>query len=307
MDIDYDLLVQFEKQLVPHDLSRSGIAAEVLGYGEISSIFSIAGRKDIIYKRLPIFSSVDQAEGYKQRYFEYCDLLKQAGLSIPEDDAAIVEIPGRPVVIYFVQRRFAEEQVCHKLIHKLARPEIEAMLVAIMGSIEKTWQFNHAQQPAFEIAVDAQLSNWVWVTEAGGQKLYLLDTTTPMYRVQGVEQLDVELFLESIPFFIRWLVRRLDLDDVVNRYYDPVSNLTDLVANLYKEQRPDLIPFFIETINGRMPEGVGSLSRKEIDDYYKEDKMIWTLLSILRRTDRFITTKILRRRYEFILPGKVNR
>jgi hypothetical protein len=49
------------------------------------------------------------------------------------------------------------------------------------------------------------------------------------------------------------------------------------------------------------------LTQKEIDKYYKEDKMLWTLFSILRKADRFIRVNILRKRYEFILPGAVKR
>ncbi len=307
MNIDIDLLHRFEKQLLPQDLSRSVIPAKILGYGEISSIFIIDNREDIVFKRMPIFSTVDQADEYKRRYFQYCNLLREAGLSVPEDDAVIVEIPGRPVVIYFAQRRFPDHLLCHRLIHTMTEPEIEEMLISILQAIRKTWQFNNDRKPEFEIAVDAQLSNWVRTDENGGKGLYLLDTTTPMFRIQGVEQLDVELFLQSIPPFIRWLVRRLDLDDVVNRYYNPTSNLTDVAANLHKEQRPDLIPLFIKNINDFIPEGAKAVVRKAVDDYYREDKMIWAALSILRRTDRFITTRLLRKRYEFILPGKVKR
>jgi len=307
MDIDSDLLHRFEEELIPQDLSRSSIPAAILGYGEISSIFSINKREDIVYKRMPVFQSVEEAEAYKNCYFEYCRLLRESGISVPEDDAVIIEVPDRPVVIYFVQQRFAADCLCHRLIHNLDLPEIELMLTAILQALEKTWRFNQDRAPGLEIAVDGQLSNWAWVEEKGQKVLYLLDTTTPFYRVQQVEQLDLELFLKSIPLFIRWLVRRLDLDDVVNRYYNATRNLTDIVANLYKEQRPDLIPQFITFINDFLPESVEKLDRKTIDDYYKEDRMTWTALSFLRRTDQFFTTKILRKRYEFILPGKVKR
>ena len=80
--------------------------------------------------------------------------------------------------------------------------------------------------------------------------------------------------------------------------------LTDLIANLYKEQRPDLIPCFLNLMNPYLED---QLTQKEIDQYYKEDKMIWTLFSALRKIDRFISVNLLRKRYEFILPGAVKR
>jgi len=44
-----------------------------------------------------------------------------------------------------------------------------------------------------------------------------------------------------------------------------------------------------------------------VEKYYREDKFIWTLFLALRRMDRWLTTTIFRKRYEFILPGKIKR
>lgn len=310
MDIDIELLNRFEKQLIPHDLSRSSVPAEIIGFGEISAIFQIGHEDKIIYKRIPIFPDFKTAESYKQMYFEYCALLRQAGINLPEDDVVIVEVPGHPVVIYFAQQRFEDHFFCHNLINTLDKGDKIKMLEQIMSALTLIWDFNKEQMldieaaPQFEIAIDCQLSNWVWMEENGKRKLFLVDTSTPFVRKNGIEQLEVELFLQSVPVYIRWLVRRLDLDDVIGRYYDHKKVVIDLVANLYKEQRPDLIPWFLEIVNKYLDK---ALSQKEIDKYYKEDKMIWTLFSSLRKTERFITVHLLRKRYEFILPGSIKR
>jgi hypothetical protein len=240
MDIDIELLNRFEHELIPHDLSRSSIPAEIIGFGEISAIFQIGGEENIIYKRIPIFPDFKTAESYKQMYFEYCSLLRQAGINLPEDDAVIVQVPGHPVVIYFAQQRFEAQFFCHNLINTFSETDRIDMLAQIMSALTGIWNFN-TQQPDFEIAVDCQLSNWVWMEENGKRKLFLVDTSTPFVRKNGIEQLEVELLLQSVPVYIRWLVRRLDLDDVIGRYYDHKKVVIDLVANLYKEQRPDLI------------------------------------------------------------------
>ncbi len=304
MDIDIELLNRFEHELIPHDLSRASIPAEIIGFGEISAIFQIGGEENIIYKRIPIFPDVKTAESYKQMYFEYCALLRQAGINLPEDDAFIVQVPGHPVVIYFAQQRFEDQFFCHNLIKTLSEADRIDMLAQIMSALTHIWNFNTQQMPQFEIAMDCQLSNWVWMEENGKRKLFLVDTSTPFVRKNGIEQLEVELLLQSVPVYIRWLVRRLDLDDVIGRYYDHKKVVIDLVANLYKEQRPDLIPWFLEIVNKYLEQAI---SQKEIDTYYKEDKMIWTLFSALRKTERFITVHLLRKRYEFILPGAIKR
>jgi hypothetical protein len=53
--------------------------------------------------------------------------------------------------------------------------------------------------------------------------------------------------------------------------------------------------------------GIEPIEKIEIDKYYKEDKFIWSLYMAVRKLDRFIKTKILRKRYEFILPGDIKR
>jgi hypothetical protein len=304
MDIDTQLLNRFEQELIPHDLSRFSIPAQIIGFGEISAIFQIGAEEKIIYKRIPIFPDLKTAKSYRQMYFEYCSLLKQAGINLPEDDAIIIKIPLHPVVIYFAQQRFDDQFFCHNLINTLDERDRIEMLEQIMSALTRIWNFNKEKKPAFEIAIDCQLSNWVWIKENGKRKLYLVDTSTPFIRKNGTEQLDVELLLKSMPVYIRWLVRRLDLDDVIGRYYDHKKVMTDLVANLYKEQRPDLIPSFLKIVNKYLEQ---ELTQEEIDKYYKEDKMIWTLFSALRKIDRFITVNLLRKRYEFILPGAVKR
>ena len=56
-----------------------------------------------------------------------------------------------------------------------------------------------------------------------------------------------------------------------------------------------------------MGDAMDPLTVGEVEKYYREDKFIWALFLFLRRLDRWLTTKLLRKRYEFILPGKIKR
>jgi len=303
MHIDQDLLLQFESQLDPVHPQQSAIYAKVLGYGEISSIFQIGQNDGTAFKRLPIFDDHAAASAYLNNYNEYCALLKQAGIALPEDKGTIVEAAGHPVALYIAQRLLPAQSFTHKLIHTLSYKEIKNILERIILEIKKIWRFNAEQAPAFELSIDGQLSNWALLD---GTLLYI-DTGTPMFRKEGKEQLDPEPLLKSAPGFLRWILRLFFLDDVMNRYYDERLVYIDLAANLYKEQRPDLIPLTIEIINQHLSEALLSVTKDEVDKYYKEDKMIWTLFLSFRRIDRWICTQLLRRRYEFILPGKIKR
>ena len=304
MNISGEVIREFETGLDPGNLGNSTIPADVLGYGEISTVFRIGDDKDYAYKRMPLFSSIESAEKYTKDYRTYCKHLSQAGLHLPDDDTTIIASSGRQVVLYIIQKQLPPERFAHKLLHSLIDDEIAQMIKAITRIIKKINSFNDTHRLNLEIALDGQLSNWVLLED--GSLLYV-DTSTPLFRVNGEEQLDPELFLKSAPSFLRWIIRWLFLEDVMNRYYDKRQVYIDLVANLYKEQRSDLVPLVIEIINREDSAGMEPLTEKEVKKYYSEDKLIWTLFLAFRRLDRWIKAKILRKRYELILPGKIKR
>ncbi len=304
MEINRELVAEFEAGLHPQDPEKSRIPARVLGYGEISIILQIGNNPDVAYKRMPLFSNREAAEVYAGQFHEYCGYLSDAGLTLPRQETVIIEIPDRPVVLYIAQERFPGDRFAHRLIHGLEPAKATALLERIITEIDKVWTFNASSHPALQLAIDAQVSNWV--TLENDEILYI-DTSTPLYRKNRVEQMDPELFLQSAPVFLRWLIRWLFLKDVMNRYYDPRLVYMDLAGNLYKEKSPELIPAAIESINRSLPSGQKPLNQKEVEKYYKEDKLIWTLFLAFRRIDRWLTTKIFRKRYEFLLPGKIER
>ncbi|MGD8487967.1 MAG: hypothetical protein PVG54_04900 [Anaerolineae bacterium] len=130
--------------------------------------------------------------------------------------------------------------------------------------------------------------------------------------MEGVEQLDTELILRSVPSFLVWILRWLFLQDVVDRHYDPHLVAVDLVANFYREQRPELIPDVIDVVREFFAAeaadlGVAAITGPEVRAYYRENALIWRLYLGMRRIDRFLRTRILRRPYLYILPGKIKR
>lgn len=307
MQVDVELLTRFESGLDPARIEASHVPARLLGFGEISAIFEISGDPETAYKRMPLFSSRAAAQAYAARYHEYCTLLSRAGLHLPASSTHVVEVPGHPVALYIAQRRLPPERVAHRLIHELDPEGFRALVDGILGEIEKVWTFNETQAPGRQLALDGQISNWVLQEDPGEPaRLLYLDTSTPLYRVDGVEQLDPRLLLQAAPGYLRWVLERLFLDDVMSRYYDPRKVYTDLAANLIKEQRADLIPETLAIVHRRRA-FTPPLTGKEIRRYYAEDRVIWSAFLTLRRLDRWVTTRLRRRRYEFILPGRIRR
>jgi hypothetical protein len=307
MDVDRDLLYRFETGLDPQNIKDSSVPGSVLGFGEISTIFQIGDQSDVAFKRMPLFSNRMSAEEYNQQYHEYCNKLMEAGVNLPEHETIILQVPNRPVVFYIAQKQLPAERFAHRLIHFLDLKNIRQFIELIVSDISKIWQFNQSSMPSLELAIDGQLSNWVCLEKEIGTEIVYIDTSTPLYRINGVEQLDPELLLQSAPLFLRWIIRWLFLRDVMNRYYDQRMVYIDLAGNLFKEQRPDLISEAIDIINQSLSNNLQPLAMEEVQKYYREDKLIWTLFLASRKVDRWLTMKLLRKRYEYILPGMIKR
>jgi hypothetical protein len=81
----------------------------------------------------------------------------------------------------------------------------------------------------------------------------------------------------------------------------------DLLANFYKEQRPDLIPVVLEVVNEVIvEEGLRPLSLEEVRGYYRQDAWIWRTYLAFRKVDRALH-HITGRPYPYILPGVIKR
>ncbi len=318
---DLDLLQAFERGLDPQHPTRSAIPARVLGYGEISTVFEIQAERlrGLAFKRLPIFQTTEEIERYTVAYQEYHRLLEEEiGLTIPPHGyASFTSDAGRPV-FYIIQQQLPAESIGHRALHTLPREQVVRLVRRILDELRRVWAFNR-RQDRVQVAIDGQISNWA-IADFDPEhphvdertRLLYMDTSTPLFRVQGVEQLDPELFLRSAPSFLAWVLRRFFLADVVNRYYDLHRVAVDLIANFYKEQRPDLIPDLVRTANEFFATAAADLevqpvSEPEIRSYYREDAFIWSFYLTARRIDRFLHTRLLRREYPYILPGRIQR
>jgi hypothetical protein len=206
MTPDTDIIERFEKELNPQDLTSSPVAAKIIGYGEISVIFEILDIPGIVYKRLPIFANRHKAEIYQNMYRKYCAHLEEAGLLLPASDTCIVEVPGRTTVLYIAQEKLAPERLGHTLIHQLDKSACVQITERVISELEKVWLFNRSRQPDLELAIDGQLSNWVLLDAKGRPQPYYIDTSTPLFRLDGTEQQDPEPLLKSTPGFLRWII-----------------------------------------------------------------------------------------------------
>ena len=318
--VDLDRLRDFDLGLNPWHPQQSRVPARILGYGEISTVFEIhaEGLQGVAFKRMPIFNTGDEMDRYQTIYAEYNRLLDQEiGLRLPAYGSAAFKDAVFPV-FYILQRQYPYECIAHRAMHLLTEAEVRALVRAVLRDLRKVWEFNRRQRD-IQVGIDGQLSNWAiegFEPErprlSEPVSLVYLDTSTPLFRAHGVEQLDTELFLRSAPSFLVWILRLLYVKDVVNRYYDFRLVAMDLIANLYKEQCPQWVPGATAEANDFFANEaadfqVKPIAEAEVRSYYREDAMIWSLYLSMRKVDRFLRTKVLHTGYPYVLPEEVKR
>jgi hypothetical protein len=322
--VDRDFLQEFENNLDTNNPDSAEYPVNLLGFGEISIVVEIAYNewKGLALKRIPIFDTEEQVERHIKAYNEYNQILSEkVGLNIPEFGTEWVYTPGKKkkktIVLYCIQKKHNPKSVCHHLIHQLAHEEeIDTLTLLLMKELHKVFKFNKSQDK-YEMGIDGQISNWILDKYDMHKRVYkdskfwYIDTSTPLFRIDGIEQMEPVLLLKSAPKAVRWLLKALFLEDTVNRYYDWRLVSTDLIANFYKEQRPDLVPKLIEIINEFFATeasefNIKPFTKKEIKKYYRSDSSMWSLFQGMRKMDRGIK-RLSGKRYDFYLPEKIQR
>lgn len=320
-NIDIKILREFEEGLNTRFPDRSRIPAKIIGFGEISTVFIIdhPSLNGYAFKRLPIFSNETEVAEYEQALKEYINLLKnEAGIEVLETEGIKIKIPESRIVYYIAQPVLPEFSICNNLLHKIPKSEALKIFNSVLINLKRVWDFN-ARSKNIKIGLDEQLSNWAIKNLKSPEQpiidnpeLLYLDISTPLFRKDGKEALKADLFLKSTPPILRSVVKALFLKEILDRYYDFRLVTIDMIANLFKENLAHLIEPFIEHANhffkNNFPEfNLKEIIFKEVESYYKNDAFIWSLFLSLRKFHRTIATKILRRRYEFILPEKIQR
>ena len=313
-------LRQFERGLNVRSPHRSAMPVRVLGYGEISTVLEIRDENGHVFalKRMPMFKTEQEVRRYAELENESLETLREIGVRVvPSRFVSLKDEANGIYIGYIIQERLPEETIANRLIHRLPLDETLKLVKAVLRETKKVFDFNERHRGEREVGFDAQISNWAVPNYRPGQKEFdeiepvYFDTSSPLYRKNGVEQIDPELFLRSAPSFLVWLIRLLFLKDVLTRYYDQRLVVIDFVANFYKEQRAEWIPAIVETVNEFFAREIADsrfepISIREVKSYYREDKLIWQVYLAFRKIDRFLH-RLFRKSYPYILPERIQR
>lgn len=311
--IDRGLLAAFEDQLDPANPTAGSIPARVIGYGEISTVLEIGGQSDCVYKRMAGFHSVPEAEAHAEAIHSYCAALRDAGVDVAETQSLALHNDHGEYLLYLVQPQVPAERVGNVYCGRADESRFVEAFVVLLGHYTAIWRRNRACPRGEVLGLDGQISNWAFLPgEDDLPHPVYFDVGLPLMRRDGVEVMDVEIGLRPLPPPLAWVVRVSFLGEVLNRYYDLHEVLLDLVGNFYKEGCPEKIPQALEIVNGFLAGPaqdleVDPLTRKAVDAYYRRDAFIWRVFLGLRRFDRAVRIRLLRRRYPYVLPGRIHR
>ena len=301
LHVDRDFLQHFETGLDLRRPERSAIPARMLAQGRVSTVFALGeGSQALAFKRLAVFRSDDDAIRYEALHRKYVRSLgERAGVRVlPSATLRVHDASGSRIVVYIVQEQMHEDCIGHQAIYRLCTPDIDRLLTLILQETAKVFDLNAAHQGGQEIGFDARFSNWALMgfdpekpcmTER--MRLAYLDTSTPLMRSRGQEQFDTAPFIRGMPALLPMFLRRSALNDLIARYYDFRSVAVDLLANLYAEGRPELVPWLTDSVNWfflaeRSDTHFRPLSVTEVKAHHRRDALSWRAYLAVRKLTR---------------------
>jgi hypothetical protein len=328
-DLDRLLAVldRTEARLDPGDPEAGGHVS-VIGYGEISVALEIAELPGLVCKRMSGFSGPSSVSQYLDLVTGYLAELADAGIQVAPTTQVPVRRPGRPPVVYLVQPRLASESLGNSLLHWADDATVAAALRLALDEVARLARRSAERTDGVEVALDGQLSNWSFpdVTTAGrpvgapeGEPEpdlaapVLIDIGTPFIRRGGRHAMDREVLLAPVPPGLRAYYRRSGLVEAyLDDYFVPRTVALDMLGNFHKEGASERLGLGEGVVNewlagADIPGPREPIHVTEVAEYYRKDADVLALYLRLRRMDRFLRTRLMRREYDYVLPGNVQR
>ena len=307
-----------ERRLDPANPEAGG-HVRVLAYGEISAALTTDELPGVVCKRMAGFPDVTSVGAYLDLVDEYLGELTDAGISVAPTESIPVRRPGLPPVVYLVQPRMDTRTLGHKLLHTTDDMGLAMLIAQVLGSVELLARRSAGRTDGVEVAVDGQLSNWSLPTIGArpsqadsAPRPTLVDVGTPFVRRHGRHSLDARVVVSAAPPGIRALLLRFVADSYQDDYFVPRTLAVDLLGNFHKEGAPERIDTGLDVVNewlstADIPGPRNEITSREVAHYYRQDARLLGLFLQARRADRAVRTRVLRQRYDFLLPGRVTR
>jgi len=307
--LDLEKLAEFERQIDLMQPEGGPFGCKIVGYGELTAVMTLEALPDNVYKRISGFISEAEARSYAEAINRYLKLLGERGILVaPTTTNAIM---GASPVVYLIQPLLNINRLGHFLLHTASKQELQEILEKVLDTLSSLLKQNRQIDNGIEVAADAQLSNWYFPVE--GESPCLIDVGSPIFRINGRMETYSGNIYRALPQPIRWVVRKLRMvEDYFLHYFDMKGLIFDILGNMIKENAESRLPEGLAHINSwlqRHPEwaDIGPVTEKAVRRFYWFDAITLELLLRVRRYNRFIHNQILKKRYDYILPGKIAR
>lgn len=328
-DLDHLLAVldRTEARLDPGNPEEGGHVS-VIGYGEISVALAIAELPGLVCKRMSGFSGPSSVSQYLDLVTGYLAELAEVGIQVAPTTPVPVRRPGRPPVVYLVQPRLAGESLGNSMLRWADDATVAAALRLALDAVARLARRSAERTDGIEVALDGQLSNWSFpdATTVGrpvgapeGEpepalaEPILIDIGTPFIRRDGRHAMDREVLLAPVPPGLRAYYRRAGLVEAyLDDYFVPRTVALDMLGNFHKEGASERLGLGEGIVNewlagADIPGPREPIHITEVAEYYRKDADLLALYLRLRRMDRFLRTRLMRREYDYVLPGTVQR
>ena len=149
ISINADLLEKYELKFQPQNISNSLFPTQILGFGEISTVFSIEHPEfdGLIFKRMPMFETMSQSLAHEKLCHQYIDILEnKIGIKTPDFACASISRNDNTVVFYSIQKKLPSESIGSKVLHSLSDNECIILFEKVLTTIKKIWDFS-SQSP----------------------------------------------------------------------------------------------------------------------------------------------------------------
>jgi hypothetical protein len=215
-------------------------------------------------------------------------------------------------VVYLVQPRLPADRLGQAILRHGTDVALHALLDHVLGYVQRVLAENGRRPDGRSLAIDAQLSNWHCPSDDGARPA-LLDVGTPFMYRDGRLEVGTDIFLRAYLAPLRWWLRRQRaVERYVEDYFRFDLTALDLLGNFTKEgaeARLDSAIAFVNTWTARhrAAEGGATVDERAVRTYYARDAATLETSLRARRLTRFVQARLLRKRYDFILPGHIRR
>ena len=303
LHVNHDLLHRFEAGIDLRRPERSAIPAHMVGQGRISTVLTIEADpcSGLVYKRLPVFRSMEEAKRYEALHRKYVRTLgERTGLRVmPCTTAHVQDATTGRVAVYIIQELAPEDTAGHGAIYHLSPADINRLLLNVLQETAKVFDFNRDHQASQESGFDPRLSNWAILgfdpngrlagADAPGVPGHLHAADAPAregttrHRAVPARHAGADAHVHAA----------VPLNDLLSRYYDFRRAAVDLIANLHTEGRADLVPWLTDTVNWfflaeRDETHFRPLTIAEVEMHTRPDVFYWRTYRFLRRLNRLL-------------------